>query len=137
MEKIVLAIDPGSSKIGMALVLRDAAGKLNLLWRCVAPQEELLSRVQEASEQRPFSMIIIGSGTRSKETVLRVREAFPSVGILVVDEKDTSMQARERYWEFHRRRGWRKLFPATMQVPPVPVDDFVAFILAERVLGDA
>ncbi len=47
------------------------------------------------------------------------------------------MEARERYWEHHRRRGWRRLVPSTMLVPPDPVDDFVAFILAERVLADA
>jgi RNase H-fold protein (predicted Holliday junction resolvase) len=133
-EKTVLAIDPGSSKCGMALVHRDENGHLDLLWRVVAKRGEVCERIDDAMSVQKFSMIIVGSGTKSTELVREIREKLPSIGILVVDEKDTSFQARERYWEHHPRRGWRRLLPATMQVPPEPVDDFVALILAERVL---
>ncbi|HJP82387.1 MAG TPA: hypothetical protein VJ835_02685, partial [Fimbriimonadaceae bacterium] len=85
----------------------------------------------------PFSLVIIGSGTSSSNAINRVREHMPSMGILVVDEKNTTLQARERYWTHNRRRGWRRLLPSTMQLPPDPVDDFVALILAERVLLDS
>jgi RNase H-fold protein (predicted Holliday junction resolvase) len=133
-EKTVLAIDPGSSKCGMALVRRAESNELDLLWRTIAPTEELAMRIDEAQAVAPFSLVIIGSGTTGKDAVHRVREHMPSVGILVVDEKDTTMQARERYWIHHKRRGWRRFLPSTMQMPPEPVDDFVAMILAERVL---
>ena len=133
-EKTVLAIDPGSSKCGMAVVSRDANGDIHLLWRVVSPRDELASNLQAAFGIHPFSLTIVGSGTKSKEVVHAVREQMPSMGILVVDEQDTSQQARERYWEHHPRRGWRKFLWATLQVPPDPVDDFVALILAERVL---
>lgn len=132
--KTVLAIDPGSSKCGMAVVLRDDAGQLQVLWRDIAPKETLKERLQVAFQEHPFSLVIVGSGTKSKEVVHDVREQMPSMGILVVDERDTSLQARERYWEHNPRRGLRRLLPATLQVPPAPVDDFVALILAERVL---
>ena len=36
------------------------------------------------------------------------------------------------YWREHPPRGLMRLIPVTMQVPPVPVDDYVAVILAER-----
>ena len=49
---------------------------------------------------------------------------------------NTTLQARERYWEHNKRRGWRRFFPSTMFLPPEPFDDFVALILAERVLGE-
>jgi hypothetical protein len=78
--------------------------------------------------------MIVGSGTTSKALVQKLRDHMPSIGILVVDEKDTTMKARERYWVHNPRRGWRRLLPATLQTPPGPVDDFVALILAERVL---
>jgi RNase H-fold protein (predicted Holliday junction resolvase) len=135
-EKTVLAIDPGSSKCGIVVAKRTHAGGVELLWRRVAATEDLMAAVREASAASPFSMVIVGSGTRSTEVVKTLRESMPSVGILVVDEKDTSLQARERYWLHNPRRGWRRLVPATMQVPPEPVDDFVALILAERVLED-
>jgi RNase H-fold protein (predicted Holliday junction resolvase) len=135
MERTVLAIDPGSSKCGMALVKREPSGKIRLLWRGVIPREEVADNLDQASEVHPYSMIIVGSGTTSKDLVHTIRERHPSIGILMVDEKETSLQARERYWEHNQRRGWRRLVPASLQVPPEPVDDFVAFILAERVLA--
>jgi len=133
-EKTVLAIDPGTTKCGMALVRRKDTNDVELLWRGIAPSEELAAHIDEAHAVAPFSLIIVGSGTSGQQAVHRVREHMPSMGILVVDEKDTTMQARERYWAHHRRRGWRRLLPSTMQVPPEPVDDFVGLILAERVL---
>lgn len=132
----MLAIDPGSSKCGMALVRREANGELTLLWRAISPTADLVQALGVARDAEQYSMVIVGSGTRSRSIVESIREAMPSMGILVVDEKDTTMQARERYWEHNKRRGIRRFLPSTMQVPPEPVDDFVALILAERVLGE-
>ncbi len=134
-EKTVLAIDPGNAKCGVVVAKRTSEGKVELLWRSVVKTEDLMSCVQKAAQEQPFSMVIVGSGTKSTEVVKQLRDWQPSIGILVVDEKDTTLQARERYWHHHQRRGWRRLLPSTMQVPPEPVDDFVALILAERVLS--
>lgn len=133
IPKTVLAIDPGSAKCGFALVQREGE-KLDLLWRKIVMVEDLQGALHEAMEIAPYSMIIVGNGTRSQSTVHMIREEMPSMGILMVEEKDTTMQARERYWEHIQRKGWRKLLPSTLLVPPDPVDDFVALILAERVL---
>ena len=135
-ERTVLAIDPGTSKCGMALVHRTSAGKLQMLWHEVVPTENMVERLHAAGEVSTFQQIIVGGGTSSHQAVRQIREKMPSMGILLVDEKNTSLQARERYWEKNPRRGWRRLLPATLQVPPEPVDDFVAYILAERVLVD-
>ncbi len=118
----------------MALVRRAGEEKVELLWNQVAKLEDVISAMKEAAAVRPFSMLIVGNGTGSKSLVTSIREHFPSIGVLLVDEQDTTMQARERYWEHHPRRGWRRLLPSSMQVPPEAVDDFVALILAERVL---
>ncbi len=133
MKKTVLAIDPGSSKCGLALVERDN-DELTVLWRQITPVDQLEEGLESAMECATYSMVIVGSGTKSQSTVARIREKYPSIGILVVDERDTTLQARERYWETHKRKGWRRLLPSTLQLPPEPVDDFVALILAERVL---
>lgn len=133
-EKTVMAIDPGSAKCGLALVRRDELGEIHLVWRGIYPPEEVPAQVSARQTQDRFTLIVVGAGTRSKSLVEMLREAMPSIGILVVDERDTTVQARERYWEHNPRRGWRKLLPATLQTPPDPVDDFAALILAERVL---
>lgn len=132
----MLAVDPGSSKCGLAVVSRSAGGRIDLLWRCIVPVEALVDEINAVAHAHPFSMVIVGNGTRSKDIAGLIRDGSPSMGILVVDERDTTMQARERYWEHNPRRGWRRLLPATLQTPPEPVDDFVALILAERVLKE-
>ncbi len=134
IEKTVLAIDPGSSKCGMALVKRIQEDRVQLLWHGVVPIGAVVPKLHEAYSHAPYQMIIVGGGTHSKQVVQRIREHLPSMAILVVDEKDTTLQARERYWENTKRKGWRRFLPATLQVPPDPVDDYVAMILAERVL---
>jgi RNase H-fold protein (predicted Holliday junction resolvase) len=133
-QKTVLAIDPGTSKCGMALVRRTGEEDIELLWRDIVPTDKVLPKLHESYAVEPYQMIIIGGGTNSQKIVERIRDHLHSMAILVVDERDTTMHARERYWEFHPRRGWRRFLPSTLQVPPDPVDDFVALILAERVL---
>ena len=136
-SKTVLAIDPGTSKCGVALVRRQDSKSLEILYRIITPVEHLTAVVHRAYATEPFSLIIVGSGTGSQSVIHLIRENFASMGLLLVDERDTSLQARERYWEFNPRKGWRKLLPSSLQVPDVPIDDFVAFILAERVLLEA
>ena len=137
LAKVVLAIDPGTSKCGLALVKRDEQGALNLMWRGIVVTTGLLPKLHETYVRAPFELIIVGGGTNSRQVVERIREYLPSMAILVVDERDTTIHARERYWQQHPRQGWRRFLPATLQVPPEPVDDFVALILAERVLEHA
>lgn len=134
IEKTVLAIDPGTRKCGMAVVRRVADDEVDLLWHAVVPTEAIVPKLHEAYAAAEFRMIIIGGGTHSKQVVSAIREHLSSMAILVVDEKDTTFEARERYWEYNRRRGWRRFVPATLTVPPEPWDDYVALILAERVL---
>jgi RNase H-fold protein (predicted Holliday junction resolvase) len=134
--KVILAIDPGHAKCGFALARRESDGSVSLLWHKVEPTDSLIEAVSEAGDHEDFSMVVIGSGTESKMVTEKVREHLPSIGILVVDEKDTSLQARELYWRHNPRRGWRFLLPASMQVPPEPIDDFAALVMARRVLMD-
>ena len=135
-EKTVLAIDPGTSKCGMAVLTRLEDGKMVIEWRAVVPPDKVIPKLHEAYAARAFNLVVVGSGTGHRDVVATVREHIPGMGLLIVDEKNTSQQARERYWERHPRTGWRRLLPASMQTPPDPVDDYVAAILAERVLSN-
>ena len=134
-EKTVLAIDPGSSKCGMALVTRNDRGQIQLVWRMIAEASHVNEAMRDAGEVRPFELVIVGSGTRSSQIIKRIRDETVGIPVLMVDEKNTTLEARERYWVNTKRHGWRLLLPATLQVPPEPVDDFAALILAERVLA--
>ena len=105
-----------------------------ILERKVCDLSDLRELIIGIAERRNLNMAAVGNGTNSKEIQEIVREALPALSVLIVDERDTTLRARERYWESTPRRGWRRLLPSSMQVPPVPVDDFVGVILAERAI---
>jgi len=90
--------------------------------------------LQEAHDVEAYSLIVVGNGTTSKPLIHEIREAMPSMALLVVDEKDTTLQARERYWEHNKRRGLMRIIPSTLIPPPVDIDDYAALVIAERVL---
>ena len=118
----------------MALVRRDADEKVNLLWNTIVPRETVLSALTEAQKIESYSLIVVGNGTTSKPLIHEIREAMPSMAILVVDEKETTLQARERYWEHNPKRGILRIIPSTLVPPPCPIDDYAALVIAERVL---
>lgn len=135
--KTILAIDPGASKCGLAVVRRDETGKVSMLWRAIRPTADVLRAIEEARQQAPFELIVVGSGTRSRAVIEQIRESQPGESLMTADERYTTQRARERYWQVRGRKWYQRLLPATMFVPPEPIDDFAALVLAERVLADA
>lgn len=123
----VLAVDPGTYKCGVAVVTRE-----RVLRRWVAPRIELMSEVGKALSEFSPNVIVIGDRTGSARLRRELAAAFPGVEIVVVDEHLSSVEARQRYWKENPPRGWRRLIPVGMQVPPEPFDDLVAVVLAER-----
>jgi RNase H-fold protein (predicted Holliday junction resolvase) len=125
----VLAIDPGRDKCGLAVL--DATD--GLLARAVVSRGELMSTLREWCERYRPELLLLGSGTGSRQ----VRELLIPLSLPVqpVSEWHTTRSARQRYFADHPRRGWRRLLPASLQTPPVPVDDYAAWILAEQFLN--
>ncbi|NLJ79412.1 MAG: Holliday junction resolvase RuvX [Firmicutes bacterium] len=123
----VVAVDPGREKCGIAVVADGEALKQQVVERRCYLQ--VLERI---FENYRIEKIVIGDGTGSAEFVTEIGSAFPAYSISVVDEYRSTEEARLRYWQEHRPRGWRRVLPTSMQVPPEPYDDYVALILAER-----
>lgn len=127
MSRPVLAIDPGREKCGVAVLASD--GRV-LVQRVVTTAE--LDAAVGALIRAYEPNVIMGNGTTSADAKKRVEALGVSVNL--VDEYRTTDAAKCAYWEAHPPRGWRRLMPRGMLVPPVPVDDFVAVILAQRFL---
>ena len=127
MSRPVLAIDPGREKCGVAVLASDGR---------VLVQEVVATAALDAAVGaliRAYEPnVIMGNGTTSADAKKRV-EAL-GVPVTLVDEYRTTDAAKCAYWEAHPPRGWRRLMPRGMLVPRVPVDDFVAVILAQRFL---
>ena len=127
---VVAAIDPGREKCGVAIVAEDGEVLEQSVVATVWLADEMAERVRRFSPER----ILLGNGTTSRAAEATIRENLPDIPIEIVDEYRTTDDARRAYWKANPTTGWRRFFPTSMQVPPEPVDDFVAVLLAQRYL---
>lgn len=131
MDEIIIGIDPGREKCGIAVVHKEQGR----LMKGVIQTHELANKIHEVVAQYHIREIVIGDGTSSREAIRALEEIKINnqpLKIILIDEKHSTDEARRRYWAENPPRGLRRLIPVTMQVPPKPVDDYVAIILAER-----
>jgi RNase H-fold protein (predicted Holliday junction resolvase) len=125
----VLGIDPGTRKCGYAVVLAAGSAPLEL---GIVPTERLAETLRELAGRFALRAVALGGGTHAAP-VGRLLEAL-GVPIEVVDERATTLLARRRYFAAHPPRGWRRFVPRGMLLPPRPIDDFAAVLIAERLL---
>ena len=127
----VLGVDPGSAKAGYALVAADGS----VVTSGIVAVEDLARTLAAISTDHPVACLAIGTGTRSRA----VAASLESLGLPLelVDEFETSRRARELYFEEHPPRGWRRLVPLGLQVPPRAIDDYAAVLIARSFLARA
>lgn len=130
-KRTVAALDPGRDKCGLAVLSEDGT----VLLQKVIATDCLEAEVEEMLSFHAPDCLLLGNGTTSKAAESRIRSACPQLEVTVVEEHHTTEMARKEYWKANPPKGWRSLLPTTLQVPPVPVDDFVAVILARRYFG--
>ena len=111
---LIAGLDPGSSKCG--LVLADSSQGL------------------QAWQQRDLARVILGNGTSSHAWRPLLRQL--NLELTLVDERGSSLAARQRYWELDPPNPWMRLLPPGLRLPPRDIDDVVAQLLLERWLGE-
>jgi len=124
----VLAVDPGREKCGVAVCGPDGS-----LIRRVVGVESLRDLATQWIHYYGVEGVVVGDGTGS-------RHVFDILGSLkvpvkMVTEGGSTLAARQRYFRDHPPRGWRRLLPLSLQVPPQPYDDYAAEVLGEQYLG--
>lgn len=127
---MILGIDPGTRKCGYALVAVGGEPPIEL---GIVPTEELGARMAELVRRFAPTKIALGGGTHA--AVVGTALAGLGVPVEIVDERATTLLARERYFVAFPPRGWRRLIPRGMLLPPRPIDDFAAVLIAERLLA--
>jgi RNase H-fold protein (predicted Holliday junction resolvase) len=125
----VLGIDPGTRKVGIAVVAGRVGAPLCL---AVVALEAFGERAAELIGQFGVRAIALGGGTHTAQVAALL--ASHGLPIAIVDERETTLRARARYFEVNPPRGWRRLIPRGMLLPPRPIDDFAALLIAERFL---
>jgi len=125
----ILGLDPGTRKCGYAVVTGIDAPPLAL---GIIGIETLAERLREVVAATPVALAAIGRGTNAAA----VAEVVRSLGVAVelVDERETSLLARARFFRDHPPRGWRRIVPRGMLLPNRPIDDYAALLIAERFL---
>ena len=130
MSRAVLGIDPGTRKVGFALI-QDADSPA--VARGIEPLETLLERLRPLLSDHPIAAVALGSGTNASK-LARMLEAL-EVPVHIIDETDTTYRARALYFAEHPPRGWRRLVPIGLQLPPGPIDDYAAMLIARRYIA--
>jgi RNase H-fold protein (predicted Holliday junction resolvase) len=127
-NETVLGFDPGKDKCGVAVM----DGSRALLYHQVLLTAEVILQINNLVQHYNVSRIVIGDQTTAKKWQQQLAIAVPNLPIYLVDERYSSLEARDRYWQMYPANFLTKLIPQGMRQPPRPIDDLVAIILIER-----
>ncbi|MGQ4649652.1 Holliday junction resolvase RuvX [Lyngbya aestuarii] len=129
---MILGFDPGRDKCGLAIMARER----QLLYHQVVESQNVMTTIKQLCQQFAVDIIVMGNQTTAKNWKQKLTQELPaSLPIILVDERYSSLEARDRYWQMYPAKGIERLIPKGMRQPPRPVDDLVAILLIERYLG--
>ena len=129
-EVAVIGLDPGRN-LGVAFL--SAAGEV--LFTTVLPGggaglEQALTNEAFAF---PTAPIAVGDGTGHRDIVAVL--AAHDLPHELIDEKNSSREARELYYRLFPPKGWLRLVPRGMLPVPNQLDAFAAVVIAQRYLA--
>ncbi|MFA4905415.1 MAG: hypothetical protein WC645_02805 [Candidatus Margulisiibacteriota bacterium] len=127
---MILAVDPGREKCGLA-VLDDCA---KVLEKRVCAAAKIADEVSSLIQKYNIPTLVLGDSTGSRSVKKSISRLELSANLVFVPEKNSSWEARKRYFKENPPRGLWRFIPSSLLVPPVPIDDFAAVILGERYL---
>jgi len=128
---MILAIDPGSKKCGFAVL--NETGKV--MEHKVLECHELSNCVPPLLSKYGIRIIVIGQSTFGKAVERELVKLEVKASFIFIPEKNSSREARERYWAENPPSGLWKFIPTSLRVPPAPIDNYAAVILGERFLN--
>lgn len=127
---VLLGFDPGRDKCGVAI--RSADGQFP--FHQVIPAADALQQIPSLCQHWQVTQVVMGNQTTAQQWLETLRDALPNLPIALVDERYTTLEARDRYWQLYPPTGLRNLIPQSLRQIPRPIDDIVAMLLIERYL---
>ena len=128
---LYISIDPGIKKCGLLLADTQSG---NVIEAGIAPLNKLSDLVSLWNEDYHIIKIIIGDGTNSKYVGDQLkRNNF--LNINYVNERESTLRARFRYWEIWPPNYFFRWLPKEILFPPENLDAIVALILLENFLN--
>lgn len=106
----------------------------NLFYHAVIAAAESIDTIQTLRQQYPISILVMGDQTSAKEWKQKLLDLPDPLRVVLVDERYSTLEARDRYWQMFPPKGLSRLLPVGMRVIDRPIDDIVAILLIERYL---
>ncbi|MBE9141314.1 resolvase [Nodosilinea sp. LEGE 07088] len=128
---MILGFDPGRQKCGLAIMGLDRV----LYYQQVVAASGVIEEIATLRQKFPISMIVLGDQTASQGWKDTLSQLPDSPRIMLVDERYTTLEARDRYWQMYPPSGLAGLVPQSLRTIPRPIDDVVAILLIERYLN--
>lgn len=130
-QPTILGFDPGRHKCGVAIVGVDRS----LYYHEVVSADDVVDHIESLRQTYPISLIVMGDQTGSKLWKQELARLKEGPNVILVDERHSSLEARDRYWEMFPPTGLNRILPQSMRSIPRPIDDIVAILLIERYLN--
>ncbi|NCJ08484.1 Holliday junction resolvase RuvX [Synechococcales cyanobacterium C] len=128
---IVVGFDPGRDKCGLAVMDTDR----KLYYHQVILADAVSTTLEEVNQAYDISVLVMGNQTTAQHWQAQVAAVLPSqVPIRQVDERFSTLEARDRYWQMYPPKGLMRWVPQSLRTIPRPLDDIAAIILIERYL---
>ena len=130
-QPVILGFDPGRYKCGLAIVSLERA----LCHHEVVLVEDVINHIESLRQTYPISLIVMGDQTGAKLWKQELSRLQDAPNVILVDERYSSLEARDRYWEMFPPKGINRLLPQSLRSIPRSIDDIVAILLIERYLN--
>jgi RNase H-fold protein (predicted Holliday junction resolvase) len=131
-QPVILGFDPGKDKCGLAVMGLDRG----LHYHEVVLSANAIATIETLRQKFPITLLVMGDQTTAKKWKQQLnQELAEPLNIILVDERYSTLEARDRYWQMYPPKGLSKLLPQSMRTPPRPIDDIVAILLIERYLN--
>ena len=122
----LISIDPGKCKCGLVLadLNHKRVDKAVVLNTAFLPQY-----LKTLNSSENILKVLIGNGTTSRQNIEKLK--FLKKELIVVEEKNTTFRAKERYFELFPIRGLRNLLPKEIFIMNKNLDAVSALIILE------
>lgn len=133
MSKDILSLDPGSDKIGTAVLSYEAEEKE----KTIIKKEEIIKHLTEVFAHYDINIVVVGNGTGAESLIKEIKANFDidDQDIEVIDEEYTTEEAQARYLRDKPMSRYEKLLRKFISWKVnKPLDDYAALIIAEKYL---
>lgn len=101
----------------------------------VVASTDAIAAIAALRQRYPVSLVVMGDQTTSCDWKEKLADQPDAPRVMLVDERYTTLEARDRYWQMYPPQGLQCLMPKGFRQPPRPIDDIVAILLIERYLN--